>query len=101
MLPRGSQATSDPDPPSQAGKQVEETAVAAAAAAAPRGRVVTMAEPGAASPPPPARYPKAVDSGWDGQTPSYQPLVPQTAAPHTGFTEYFSMHTAGGPAPPV
>lgn len=75
--------------------------MAAAAAAAPRGRVVTMAEPGAASPPPPARYPKAVDSGWDGPTPSYQPLVPQTAAPHTGFTEYFSMHTAGGPAPPV
>ncbi|KAK7798512.1 LOW QUALITY PROTEIN: hypothetical protein U0070_018280, partial [Myodes glareolus] len=98
--PPTSSATSDPDPPSQAGKQVEETAVAAAAAAAPRGRVVTKAEPGAASPPPPARYPKAVDSGWDGPTPSYQPLVPQTAAPHTGFTEYFSMHTAGGPAPP-
>lgn len=99
MLPRGSQTASDPDPPSQAGKQVEETAVAAAAA--PRGRVVTMAELGAASPPAPTRYPKAVDSGWDGPTPSYQPLVPQTAAPHTGFTEYFSMHTAGGPAPPV
>lgn len=99
MLPRGFWAASDPDPPSQAGKQVEETAVAAAVA--PRGRVVTMAEPGAASPPPPARFSKAVDSGWDGPTPSYQPLVPQTAAPHTGFTEYFSMHTAGGPAPPV
>ncbi|XP_011791984.1 PREDICTED: transmembrane protein 145 [Colobus angolensis palliatus] len=30
----------------------------------------------------------------------FLPLVPQTAAPHTGFTEYFSMHTAGGTAPP-
>ncbi|KAF5921335.1 hypothetical protein HPG69_007308 [Diceros bicornis minor] len=83
----------------QAGKQVEETAVAAAVA--PRGRVVTMADPGAASPPPPARFPKAADPSWDGPTPPYQPLVPQTAAPHTGFTEYFSMHTAGGTAPPV
>lgn len=72
-----------------------------AAAVAPRGRVVTMAEPGAASPPPPGRFPKAADPGWDGPTPPYQPLVPPTAAPHTGFTEYFSMHTAGGPAPPV
>nr|XP_010945028.1 transmembrane protein 145 [Camelus bactrianus] len=86
-------------PPPQAGKQVEETAVAAAVA--PRGRVVTMAEPGAASPPPPSRFPKAADPSWDGPTPPYQPLVPQTAAPHTGFTEYFSMHTAGGTAPPV
>ncbi|KAL1769440.1 transmembrane protein 145 isoform X1 [Sigmodon hispidus] len=99
-VPNFTELFSIPPPTSSAGKQVEETAVAAAAAA-PRGRVVTMAEPGAASPPPPARYPKAVDSGWDGPTPSYQPLVPQTAAPHTGFTEYFSMHTAGGPAPPV
>ncbi|ELW71056.1 Transmembrane protein 145, partial [Tupaia chinensis] len=33
--------------------------------------------------------------------PASSPLVPQTAAPHTGFTEYFSMHTAGGTAPPV
>ncbi|XP_055992581.1 transmembrane protein 145 isoform X2 [Sorex fumeus] len=86
-------------PPASAGKQVEETAVAAAVA--PRGRVVTTAEPGAASPPLPARLPKAADRGWDGSTPPYQPLVPQTAAPHTGFTEYFSMHTAGGTAPPV
>ncbi|MBV96520.1 transmembrane domain-containing protein, partial [Eschrichtius robustus] len=82
-----------------AGKQVEETAVAAAVA--PRGRVVTMAEPGAASPSPSSRFPKAADPSWDGRTPPYQPLVPQTAAPHTGFTEYFSMHTAGGTAPPV
>ncbi|XP_055002496.1 transmembrane protein 145 isoform X2 [Sorex araneus] len=86
-------------PPASAGKQVEETAVAAAVA--PRGRVVTTAEPGAASPPLSARHPKAADRGWDGPTPPYQPLVPQTAAPHTGFTEYFSMHTAGGTAPPV
>lgn len=78
---------------------MEETAVAAAVA--PRGRVVTMAEPGAASPPPSSRFPKAADPSWDGPTPPYQPLVPQTAAPHTGFTEYFSMHTAGGTAPPV
>lgn len=70
-----------------------------AAAVAPRGRVVTMAE--AASPPPPARFPKAANPSWDGPTPPYQPLVPQTAAAHTGFTEYFSMHTAGGTAPPV
>ncbi|MBZ3875850.1 Transmembrane protein 145 [Sciurus carolinensis] len=96
-LPRRPATHSFPD--RHAGKQVEETAVAAAVA--PRGRVVTMAEPGAASPPPPARFPKAADLGWDGPTPPYQPLVPQTAAPHTGFTEYFSMHTAGGSAPPV
>ena len=63
-----------------------------AAAVAPRGRVVTMAEPGAASPPPSSRFPKAADPSWDGPTPPYQPLVPQTAAPHTGFTEYFSTH---------
>ncbi|XP_027286133.1 transmembrane protein 145 isoform X2 [Cricetulus griseus] len=100
-VPNFTELFSIPPPASSVSSSVEETAVAAAAAAAPGGRVVTMAEPGAASPPPPARYPKAVDSGWDGPTPSYQPLVPQTAAPHTGFTEYFSMHTAGGPAPPV
>lgn len=75
--------------------------MAVAAAAAPRGRVVTTAEPGAASPPPPSRFPKGADPSWDGPTPSYQPLVPQTASPHTGFTEYFSMRTAGGAAPPV
>ncbi|KAM5237444.1 transmembrane protein 145 isoform 2-T2 [Ctenodactylus gundi] len=98
-VPNFTELFSIPPPTSSAGKQVEETAVAAAVA--PRGRVVTMAEPGAASPPPPARFPKAADLGWDGPTPPYQPLVPQTAAPHTGFTEYFSMHTAGGPAPPV
>ncbi|XP_062032863.1 transmembrane protein 145 isoform X2 [Lepus europaeus] len=98
-VPNFTELFSIPPPTSSAGKQVEETAVAAAVA--PRGRVVTMAEPGAASPPPPARFPKAADAGWDGPTPSYQPLVPQTAAPHTGFTEYFSMHTAGGTAPPV
>ncbi|XP_062967160.1 transmembrane protein 145 isoform X2 [Cynocephalus volans] len=96
-VPNFTELFSIPPPASSAGKQVEETA----AAAAPRGRVVTMAEPGAASPPPPARFPKAADSGWDGPTPPYQPLVPPTAAPHTGFTEYFSMHTAGGTAPPV
>ncbi|KAI4572083.1 hypothetical protein MJG53_020954 [Ovis ammon polii x Ovis aries] len=88
-----------PQTPLAAGKQVEETAVAAAVA--PRGRVVTVAEPGAVSPPPSSRFPKAADPSWDGPTPPYQPLVPQTAAPHTGFTEYFSMHTAGGTAPPV
>ncbi|XP_047383342.1 transmembrane protein 145 isoform X2 [Sciurus carolinensis] len=98
-VPNFTELFSIPPPTSSAGKQVEETAVAAAVA--PRGRVVTMAEPGAASPPPPARFPKAADLGWDGPTPPYQPLVPQTAAPHTGFTEYFSMHTAGGSAPPV
>ncbi|XP_004644434.1 transmembrane protein 145 [Octodon degus] len=98
-VPNFTELFSIPPPTSSAGKQVEETAVAAAVA--PRGRVVTTAEPGAASPPPPARFPKAADLGWDGPTPSYQPLVPSTAAPHTGFTEYFSMHTAGGPAPPV
>ncbi|XP_020950085.1 transmembrane protein 145 isoform X3 [Sus scrofa] len=97
-VPNFTELFSIPPPASSAGKQVEETAVAAAA---PRGRVVTMAEPGAASPPPPSRFPKAVDPIWDGPTPPYQPLVPQTAAPHTGFTEYFSMHTAGGNAPPV
>ncbi|XP_047648203.1 transmembrane protein 145 isoform X3 [Phacochoerus africanus] len=97
-VPNFTELFSIPPPASSAGKQVEETAVAAAA---PRGRVVTMAEPGAASPPPPSRFPKAVDPIWDGPTPPYQPLVPQTAAPHTGFTEYFSMHTAGGTAPPV
>ncbi|XP_046311452.1 transmembrane protein 145 isoform X4 [Marmota monax] len=96
-LPRRPATHSFPD--GHAGKQVEETAVAAAVA--PRGRVVTTAEPGATSPPPPARFPKAADPGWDGPTPPYQPLVPQTAAPHTGFTEYFSMHTAGGSVPPV
>ncbi|XP_063108910.1 transmembrane protein 145 isoform X3 [Cavia porcellus] len=98
-VPNFTELFSIPPPTSSAGKQVEETAVAAAVA--PRGRVVTMAEPGAASPPPPGRFPKAADPGWDGPTPPYQPLVPPTAAPHTGFTEYFSMHTAGGPAPPV
>ncbi|XP_017358610.1 transmembrane protein 145 isoform X2 [Cebus imitator] len=98
-VPNFTELFSIPPPASSAGKQVEETAVAAAVA--PRGRVVTMAEPGAASPPLPARFPKAADPGWDGATPPYQPLVPQTAAPHTGFTEYFSMHTAGGTAPPV
>ncbi|XP_005412421.1 PREDICTED: transmembrane protein 145 isoform X1 [Chinchilla lanigera] len=98
-VPNFTELFSIPPPTSSAGKQVEETAVAAAVA--PRGRVVTTAEPGAASPPPPARFPKAADPGWDGPTPPYQPLVPPTAAPHTGFTEYFSMHTAGGPAPPV
>ncbi|XP_054319323.1 transmembrane protein 145 isoform X4 [Pongo pygmaeus] len=98
-VPNFTELFSIPPPATSAGKQVEETAVAAAVA--PRGRVVTMAEPGAASPPLPARFPKAADSGWDGPTPPYQPLVPQTAAPHTGFTEYFSMHTAGGTAPPV
>nr|XP_034801991.1 transmembrane protein 145 isoform X7 [Pan paniscus] len=98
-VPNFTELFSIPPPATSAGKQVEETAVAAAVA--PRGRVVTMAEPGAASPPLPARFPKAADSGWDGPTPPYQPLVPQTAAPHTGFTEYFSMHTARGTAPPV
>nr|XP_024092912.2 transmembrane protein 145 isoform X1 [Pongo abelii] len=98
-VPNFTELFSIPPPATSAGKQVEETAVAAAVA--PRGRVVTMAEPGAASPPLPARFPKAADSGWDGPTPPYQPLVPQTAAPHAGFTEYFSMHTAGGTAPPV
>ncbi|KAM4801044.1 transmembrane protein 145 isoform X1 [Urocitellus parryii] len=98
-VPNFTELFSIPPPTSSAGKQVEETAVAAAVA--PRGRVVTTAEPGAASPPPPARFPKAADPGWDGPTPPYQPLVPQTAAPHTGFTEYFSMHTAGGSVPPV
>ncbi|XP_063557456.1 transmembrane protein 145 isoform X3 [Gorilla gorilla gorilla] len=98
-VPNFTELFSIPPPATSAGKQVEETAVAAAVA--PRGRVVTMAEPGAASPPLPARFPKAADSGWDSPTPPYQPLVPQTAAPHTGFTEYFSMHTAGGTAPPV
>ncbi|XP_070080611.1 transmembrane protein 145 isoform X7 [Equus przewalskii] len=98
-VPNFTELFSIPPPASSAGKQVEETAVAAAVA--PRGRVVTTADPGAASPPPPARFPKAADPSWDGPTPPYQPLVPQTAAPHTGFTEYFSMHTAGGPAPPV
>ncbi|XP_069855080.1 transmembrane protein 145 isoform X3 [Dipodomys merriami] len=101
-VPNFTELFSIPPPASSAGKQVEETAVAAAAVA-PRGRVVvTMAEPGAASPSLPARFPKAADSGWDGPTPPYQPLVAQTAAPQSGgFTEYFSMHTAGGPAPPV
>nr|XP_012613965.1 transmembrane protein 145 isoform X2 [Microcebus murinus] len=98
-VPNFTELFSIPPPASSAGKQVEETAVAAAVA--PRGRVVTMAEPGAASPSPPARFPKAADPGWDGPTPPYRPLVPQTAVPHTGFTEYFSMHTAGGTAPPV
>ncbi|KAM5209997.1 transmembrane protein 145 isoform 2-T2 [Hipposideros larvatus] len=98
-VPNFTELFSIPPPASSAGKQVEETAVAAAVA--PRGRVVTMAESGAASPPPPTRFPKAADPSWDGPTPPYQPLVPQTAAPHTGFTEYFSMHTAGGTAPPV
>ncbi|KAM6152989.1 transmembrane protein 145 isoform 2-T2 [Erethizon dorsatum] len=98
-VPNFTELFSIPPPTSSAGKQVEETAVAAAVA--PRGRVVTTAEPGAASPPPPTRFPKAANPGWDGPTPPYQPLVPPTAAPHTGFTEYFSMHTAGGPAPPV
>ncbi|XP_043290931.1 transmembrane protein 145 isoform X3 [Cervus canadensis] len=99
-VPNFTELFSIPPPASCAGKQVEETAVVAAAAA-PRGRVVTMAEPGAASPSPSSRFPKAADPSWDGPTPPYQPLVPQTAAPHTGFTEYFSMHTAGGTAPPV
>ncbi|KAM9047843.1 transmembrane protein 145 isoform 3-T3 [Megaptera novaeangliae] len=98
-VPNFTELFSIPPPTSCAGKQVEETAVAAAVA--PRGRVVTMAEPGAASPSPSSRFPKAADPSWDGPTPPYQPLVPQTAAPHTGFTEYFSMHTAGGTAPPV
>ncbi|XP_033053548.1 transmembrane protein 145 isoform X4 [Trachypithecus francoisi] len=98
-VPNFTELFSIPPPATSAGKQVEETAVAAAVA--PRGRVVTMAEPGTASPLLPARFPKAADPGWDGPTPPYQPLVPQTAAPHTGFTEYFSMHTAGGTAPPV
>ncbi|XP_055106309.2 transmembrane protein 145 isoform X1 [Symphalangus syndactylus] len=98
-VPNFTELFSIPPPATSAGKQVEETAVAAAVA--PRGRVVTMAEPGAASPQLPARFPKAADPGWDGPMPPYQPLVPQTAAPHTGFTEYFSMHTAGGTAPPV
>ncbi|XP_036921415.1 transmembrane protein 145 isoform X2 [Sturnira hondurensis] len=98
-VPNFTELFSIPPPASSAGKQVEETAVAAVVA--PRGRVVTMAEPGAASPPPPARFPKAADPSWDGRTPPYQPLVPQTASPHTGFTEYFSMRTAGGTAPPV
>ncbi|XP_054423599.1 transmembrane protein 145 isoform X2 [Pteronotus mesoamericanus] len=98
-VPNFTELFSIPPPASSAGKQVEETAVAAVAA--PRGRVVTMAEPGAASPPPPTRFPKAADPSRDGPTPSYQPLVPQTASPHTGFTEYFSMRTAGGTAPPV
>ncbi|XP_017705361.1 PREDICTED: transmembrane protein 145 isoform X3 [Rhinopithecus bieti] len=100
-VPNFTELFSIPPPATSAGKQVEETAVAVAAAVAPRGRVVTMAEPGTASSPLPARFPKAADPGWDGPTPPYQPLVPQTAAPHTGFTEYFSMHTAGGTAPPV
>ncbi|XP_060145349.1 transmembrane protein 145 isoform X4 [Globicephala melas] len=98
-VPNFTELFSIPPPTSCAGKQVEETAVAAAVA--PRGRVVTMAERGTASPPPSSRFPKAADPSWDGPTPPYQPLVPQTAAPHTGFTEYFSMHTAGGTAPPV
>ncbi|XP_059009784.1 transmembrane protein 145 isoform X2 [Mustela lutreola] len=98
-VPNFTELFSIPPSASSAGKQVEETAVAAAVA--PRGRVVTMAEPGAASPPLPARFPKAADPSWDGPTPPYQRLVPQTAAPHTGFTEYFSMHRAGGTAPPV
>ncbi|XP_036264042.1 transmembrane protein 145 isoform X2 [Pipistrellus kuhlii] len=100
-VPNFTELFSIPPPASSAGKQVEETAVAVAAAAAPRGRVVTTAEPGAASPPPPSRFPKGADPSWDGPTPAYQPLVPQTASPHTGFTEYFSMRTAGGAAPPV
>ncbi|XP_059987431.1 transmembrane protein 145 isoform X4 [Lagenorhynchus albirostris] len=98
-VPNFTELFSIPPPTSCAGKQVEETAVAAAVA--PRGRVVTMAERGTASPSPSSRFPKAADPSWDGPTPPYQPLVPQTAAPHTGFTEYFSMHTAGGTAPPV
>nr|XP_044990447.1 transmembrane protein 145 isoform X1 [Jaculus jaculus] len=81
-VPNFTELFSIPPPSSSAGKQMEETA-AAAAAAAPRGRVVTTSEPGAASQAPPP----------------YQPLVPATAAPHPGFTEYFSMHTAGGPVP--
>ncbi|XP_060042019.1 transmembrane protein 145 isoform X3 [Erinaceus europaeus] len=98
-VPNFTELFSIPPPASSAGKQVEETAVAAAVA--PRGRVVTTAEPGAASPPLPARFPQAAELGWDGPTPPYQPLVAPTAAPHTGFTEYFSMRTAGGPAPPL
>ncbi|EHB02527.1 Transmembrane protein 145 [Heterocephalus glaber] len=98
-VPNFTELFSIPPPTSSAGKQGEETAVAAAVA--PRGRVGTTAELGAASPPPPARFPKAADPGWDGPTPPYHPLVPSTAALHTGFTEYFSMHTTGGPAPPV
>ncbi|XP_060222393.1 transmembrane protein 145 isoform X4 [Meriones unguiculatus] len=89
-VPNFTELFSIPPPTSSAGKQAEETA------AAPRGRVVTTAEPGAASPPAPAAPP-----GRAGPTPGYQPLVPQTAAPHAGFTEYFSMHTAGGPAAPL
>uniref|UniRef100_F6SBU0 Transmembrane protein 145 n=1 Tax=Ornithorhynchus anatinus TaxID=9258 RepID=F6SBU0_ORNAN len=109
-VPNFTELFSIPPPAGGAGKQVEETA----AVAAQRGRVVTAAEPG--SPPPhpprlfpPCPFPKGQRGGREGPPP-YQLHAPQIhqqqqqpptqLSPANGFTEYFSMHTAGaGPGP--
>ncbi|XP_062454692.1 transmembrane protein 145 [Rhea pennata] len=78
-----------PGGPATARKQIEETP--AAARGPPDGRVVTTAEPG----PPSRAPPKGVGLGGEGLRPPCQLQAPQVAAPN-GYTEYFSMHTAGG-----
>uniref|UniRef100_A0A8B9PC37 Transmembrane protein 145 n=1 Tax=Apteryx owenii TaxID=8824 RepID=A0A8B9PC37_APTOW len=87
-VPNFTELFSIPQGPGGARKQVEETP--AAERGPPAGRVVTTAELGA----PPRAPPKGAGPGGEGPRPPCQLQAPQLAT-HNGFTEYFSMHTAG------